>query len=124
MRPILFLTYINGLKDITNVSCITCSAGITVVLMFDENWKDVYKLVAIKFVKIKKRLDINVPRLNMDKTTFFTFTTSSFLLPIIEQIIIHDDNCLDIPNCSCTNCLHRIDYIKGLWATFIIKLLY
>ena len=59
---------------------ISVSLVVTVILVYAENRKDTYKLIEIEFVKLKKRLDVNVPSLNVDKTKFLTFATSPYLL--------------------------------------------
>ena len=56
---------------------------------------------------MKKRLNANVLLLNVNKIKFFIFAVSPSLLPNIEQILIHDDNCPNTPNCSSTKYVHQ-----------------
>lgn len=114
LGPILFLIYINDIA-LLNLNCKLISyADDTVLLFEDKNWQSVYKKAESGLCKLKTYLNSNLLTLNVDKTTFITFSITGAGLPDENFIIMHESNCQDFRACTCSEKIKRATQVKYL----------
>lgn len=114
LGPILFLIYINGIKDVATNGSIIAYADDTAIVFTGNSWDEAYEAAEQGLCKIREYLDDGLLTLNIKKTSFITFTLTSVDQPQKNYLLVHSQNCL--VNNICQNCpkINRISYAKYL----------
>lgn len=103
LGPTLFLIYINDLCSLHINNCkIITYADDTAILVHGKTWIDARINAEVALRKIVEWLDRNLLSINLNKTTFLTFSASASSLPP-DTFSITAHRCKDNePSCSCT----------------------
>lgn len=114
LGPILFLIYINELCDVGVDGEIVSYADDTVLLVCGTSWENAFQKASSGITIIKEWLDHNLLTLNIQKTTFLTFSAHFPQIPLMNELTIHEALCADRDKCACTNNIIRSNEIKYL----------
>lgn len=118
----MFLLYINEFSNNPDINGqIISYADDTAILFKAESWEEVYRLTEKEMKRIQEWLNINLLSLNIEKTKFITFSSTTHDQPNTSSIKIHKANSHTSNNkmyrnsakCSCPY-IEKVNSIKYL----------
>lgn len=114
LGPILFLLYINCLTNSPHINGLVVSyADDTAILFRADSWDEVYLRTELGLQVVYKWLSANLLSLNVNKSSFMTFTSSVRDRPVRDIICIHKECCDKIIDCDCL-VINRTQSLKYL----------
>jgi hypothetical protein len=111
LGPLLFLLYINDIKDVSNVVTPIVFADDTSLFIRGGSVEDTFSSLNQELIKIKDWLGANKLSLNLEKTHYIVFRSA-------RSRRVLNDNILKIDNCI----IERVEHIKFIGVTVDAKL--
>lgn len=88
LGPLLFSLYINNLLALNSTGKIISFADDTVILFEAESWNEIKEIAEREFKIIKKWFQYNTLTLNVNKTSYITFSSYATYLPTLGPLNI------------------------------------
>lgn len=111
LGPLLFLLYVNDIFLQFSNENIISYADDTVLYVEENSWESIKSKAEDLLIKLKKWLDYNYLKLNIEKTKFIPFTVQKTTLEDFE-IILHQQ--CDSMHTTCTEKIQKATEIKYL----------
>jgi len=114
LGPLLFLIFFNDLCELDLDGALTGFADDAGAVFCGNDWAEAAQKASAGISYIKHWLNVHELTLNVDKTNYMTFSTSSVTIPAKSEIVVKmHENCTGNIQCNCI-ALNRAEYVRYL----------